>query len=237
MSSVQLTYKAFGLNAVLIEWQPQQISKDILQDIQAYQKIIENKLIAYEVECIPAYASLTVVYTNSTYEDFVSLLKASYQNKQKNAVEINSNTWHLPVCYHPSVGLDLLAYAQKTKLSVEEIINIHTSKQYTIYFLGFLPGFLYLGELDKSLHLNRKSKPLLNVPKGSVGIGGKQTGIYPQESPGGWYIIGNCPVTLFDVEEEPPSRFKAGDQIQFYPISLTDYQQQNFSITKMTKHA
>lgn len=91
--------------------------------------------------------------------------------------------------------------------------------------------------MDKSLYLNRKSKPLLNVPKGSVGIGGKQTGIYPQESPGGWHIIGNCPITLFDVEEEPPSMFKAGDQIQFYPISLTDYQQQNFSITKMTKHA
>lgn len=139
--NVQLTYKAFGLNAVLIEWQAQQISKDILQDIQCYQKIIENELRAYEVECIPAYTSLTVVYKNCTYEDFVNLLKASYQNKQKNRVEINHHIWHLPVCYHPSVGFDLLAYAQKTKLSVEDVINIHTSKQYTIYFLGFLPGF------------------------------------------------------------------------------------------------
>lgn len=237
MNNVQLEYNAFGANAVLIEWLPQQISKKILHDIQSFQKIIETELMDHLVECIPAYASLTVVYKNTTFEDLVKVLKSSYQNIKKDIAVVNNNTWHIPVCYHHSLGFDLHVYAQKIKLSVEETINIHTSKLYTIYCLGFLPGFLYLGELDERLHLPRKSKPLLKVPKGSVGIGGKQTGIYPQESPGGWHIIGNCPVNLFDVETEPPSPFKPGDQIQFYPISLSDYQQQNFSIAKTTSHA
>ncbi len=240
MNKYTLTYKAFGSTAVLIEWQAQQISIDVLQDIQLFQQIILTELPEYIVECIPAYVSLTIIYKNKSFDQFVLALKASYQKHFNNLKQENiqkNNVWHLPVCYHQSLGFDLVAYSEKVQLTINEVIELHTNTLYTIYFLGFLPGFLYLGDLDERLHCNRKSSPLLKIPKGSVGIGGKQTGIYPQASPGGWHIIGNCPITLFKVNDEPPSPFKPGDQIQFYAISLEDYRQNNFSMAKSNNHA
>lgn len=140
--------------------------------------------------------------------------------------------WQLPVCYHPSLGFDLENFSKSVGLSIEKIIKIHSSESYQVYFIGFLPGFLYLGNLDEHLYLKRKAKPLLKVPKGAVGIGGNQTGIYPQESPGGWHIIGNCPVELFNVNKNPPAVFKAGDIIRFYRLSLKDFNENNFEIIK-----
>jgi len=125
LSNIQLAYKAFGTNAVLIEWLPQKISTEVLQDIQHFQKIIETKLGTYVIECIPAYASLTVLYKNISFEALVSILKTSYQkNKKDDSIE-NNNIWHLPVCYHHSLGFDLSAYAKKIMLSV------------TLYYLLF----------------------------------------------------------------------------------------------------
>ena len=96
-----------------------------------------------------------------------------------------------------SFGIDLDEIAQKKKLSIDEIIELHTTPKYQVFSIGFLPGFLYLGGLDKRLHFDRKSVPRLAVKKGAVGIGGMQTGIYPKTSPGGWHIIGNSPVIFF----------------------------------------
>jgi len=237
LSKFKLTYKAFGLNAVLIEWQPQQISDDVLKDVQWFQHQIESELSEYIIEYISAYASLTVVYKQISFQNLVDVLKASYQKQKKKTNTKTNIIWQLPVCYHSSLGFDLNNYSQKVQLSIEEIIDLHTSTIYTVYFLGFLPGFLYLGKLDKRLHCSRKSSPLLSIPKGSVGIGGKQTGIYPQASPGGWHIIGNCPLSLFNVKDDPPSPFKPGDQIQFYAISLDDFQKKSFSLTKKNTHA
>jgi inhibitor of KinA len=103
-------------------------------------------------------------------------------------------------------------------LSVSEIIQRHTAPIYTISFLGFLPGFLYLSGLDAQLFIDRKTAPNLNIKKGAVAIGGTQTGIYPKQSPGGWHIIGNTPIDLFNIKQEPPSPFKAGDTAKFVPI-------------------
>jgi len=142
LSEFILTYKAFGFNAVLIEWQPQQISVDILKDIQQFQKVIEREFSECVIECIAAYASLTVVYAHISFEHFVEQLKASYQ-KQKKQTESTTNTvWQLPACYHTTVGFDLLTYAKKVELTIDEIIHLHTATIYTIYFLGFLPGYL-----------------------------------------------------------------------------------------------
>jgi inhibitor of KinA len=128
------------------------------------------------------------------------------------------------VCYDEKFGLDLSGIATKNKLGIPKIKSLHSTPVYTIFFIGFLPGFLYLGGLDKKLFFPRKKSPRKEVEKGAVGIAGKQTGIYPQKSPGGWQIIGNCPLDLFDVHENPPSIFKAGDKIKFYPISLEEHQ-------------
>jgi len=235
LKKYHLEYKSFGSNAVLIEW-PQQIDKNILKDIQNFLSSIETNLAEVVIECIPAYASVTIIYKNITFKDLVEKLRAVYKNSPAIEKVINYS-WQLPVCYHQSLGFDLQNYCTSIRLPIEKIIQIHTQTIYTIYFIGFLPGFLYLGNLDERLFLDRKGKPKLKVPKGAVGIGGQQTGIYPQSSPGGWHIIGNCPVELFNANRNPPSVFKAGDKIQFYQIGLEDFEQGNFEVIKKQLYA
>ena len=104
------------------------------------------------------------------------------------------------------------------KLEVNELIHLHSKNTYMVYFLGFMPGFPYLSGLNPRLHYQRKEKPKVNVPKGSVGIGGKQTGIYTTDSPGGWHIIGSTPINLFDSTTSPPCFIKPGDIISFKKI-------------------
>ncbi len=108
-------------------------------------------------------------------------------------------------------------------MGTEEVIRLHTGHTYVVYGIGFLPGFMYLGGLPETLEVPRKSAPRLEVRKGSVGLAGKQTGIYPQQSPGGWNIIGNCPIPLFNVEKEQPCFVNVGDRIQFYAINKGEY--------------
>jgi len=135
----------------------------------------------------------------------------------------NSVLWKIPVCYDDAFALDLDEISIKKNLSKQKIIALHTQAIYTIYFIGFLPGFLYLGGLDPALNFPRKSTPRLQIKKGAVGIGGKQTGVYPTQSPGGWNIIGNSPISFFNVSTKIPCFAKAGDKIQFYSISLKQH--------------
>lgn len=109
-------------------------------------------------------------------------------------------------------------------MSTKELIEMHTKQPYLVYGIGFLPGFMYLGGLPEALETPRKSTPRLAVPKGSVGLAGKQTGIYPQDSPGGWNIIGNCPIPIFNINKEPPCFINVGDRVQFYPITKAEYE-------------
>jgi inhibitor of KinA len=131
--------------------------------------------------------------------------------------------WQIPVCYNDEFGIDLEFVSKQKSLTKTQIIQRHSQVNYRVFFIGFLPGFLYLGGLDKSLHIPRKSSPRLAVKKGAVAIGGSQTGIYPGVSPGGWNIIGNSPISFFDVTKEQPCFAKAGDFIQFKSVSIEEY--------------
>jgi KipI family sensor histidine kinase inhibitor len=124
----------------------------------------------------------------------------------------------IPVQYGGAVGADLAWVAEHAKLSVDEVIQLHSQARYTVFFMGFLPGFAYLDGLDARLHTPRKTTPSTNILAGSVGIGGSQTGIYPLTSPGGWQIIGHTPLVLFDAERNPSSLLQAGDVVQFVPM-------------------
>ena len=133
--------------------------------------------------------------------------------------------FEIPVCYGGEYGPDIDNIASHAGLTQEEVIQIHSSRDYLIYMLGFLPGFCYLGGLDERIHTPRLSNPRLRIRAGSVGIGGSQTGIYPLDSPGGWQLMGMTPVKTYDPEREIPILVEAGNYIRFVPIDEEQYKQ------------
>src|SRR5690606_21636786 len=118
---------------------------------------------------------------------------------------------------------DLQAVADYHSIDKKEVIRLHSHKRYQVLFLGFAPGFPFLTEVDTKIATPRKSNPRREVPGGSVGIAGKQTGIYPSSSPGGWQIIGRTPIHLLPMKEDQPTFFQPGDVIKFYPISAQEF--------------
>jgi len=224
LNQFELKYKPFGDRSILIEW-PKKIDENILKDVINFKNWIKNDNVKCIVEINSSFNSLLVVYeyTINNFYDAFSKLKALYLLKDSQKKGTNK-LWKIPVCYHDNFASDILIFSKEKKLSKAEIIMLHYSQIYTVYFIGFLPGFLYLGGLDKRLHIPRKSTPNLTVKKGSVAIGGEQTGIYPQDSPGGWYIIGNSPVNFFDINKTRPCFASSGDKLQFVPIDLKAYQ-------------
>ncbi|RYU93493.1 5-oxoprolinase subunit PxpB [Emticicia agri] len=183
-----------------------------------------NPFTGYQ-EAVPAYASLTVFYdvvqVRSAYphagtaykliENYlIDALKnlASTEAKESNLIEI-------PVIYD---GEDLSFVAEYNQLSIDEVIQIHTQATYRVYMMGFLPGFAYLGGMDERIATPRKSTPRTRVPAGSVGIAGKQTGIYPLESPGGWQLIGRTSLPLFNMDSPNSTLLKAGDLVRFVRV-------------------
>lgn len=219
----KLRYKSLGLHAVLVEW-PAEINQNILQDVLILKAKIENCSIKEIVYVNSTYCSLIVFYVDSvfSFSKQIAIIDKIYVSKS-DTISTTFMLWKIPVCYDVCFGVDLEAVSVKKKKSKTAIIEQHFKSIYTVYFIGFLPGFLYLGGLNKSLYMARKSTPRLQVEKGAVAIGGNQTGVYPNESPGGWNIIGNSPVNFFDISKEKPCFAKAGDRIQFYPISLSVY--------------
>ena len=225
MSASNLTYKSFGEKAVLIEW-PSKIDKETLNDVIFFKnKILQNNNKEI-VEVINTYNSITVIYRTTIKNIYnkVLALKSIYISSFS-SFEVKNYCWKIPVCYDLEFGLDLQEIAKKNKLTLDAIINLHSSAIYTVYFIGFLPGFLYLGGLDKRLFFDRKSTPRIQVKKGSVGIARSQTGIYPSQSSGGWNIIGRSPISFFDPKLEQPCFATSGDKIKFISISMEEYKQ------------
>lgn len=183
-------------------------------------------------DIIPAYGSLTISYdpflikTNhqpaSTVFAWVKekLEDAYFRSIENSAVQ---PAFHrVPVCYEQEYAPDLEALALQLQTTTKEIIALHTAVVYRVYMIGFLPGFAYLGSVDDRIAVPRKSQPA-NVLAGSVGIAGKQTGIYPLNSPGGWNIIGRIPLKMFDPLAEQPVWMQPGDEIQFFPITVREF--------------
>ncbi len=221
----QLTYKRFGEKAILVEWESK-IDDTILNDILIFkEKILSEKRIDF-VDVVQGYSSLTIIFKHFIvdFEKEMQLLKSIYSSTSTKT-EQNFQQWQIPVCYDVEFGIDLKEIAAQKSISIDKIIKLHSEVIYKIYFIGFLPGFLYLGGLNEQLFVNRKPNPRLQITKGSVGIGGKQTGVYPNDSAGGWNIIGKTPIKFFDVEKEHPCFAKPGDTIKFYPISLKEFYQ------------
>ena len=219
----QLTYKLFGRSAILVEW-PVNISQEIIQEIISFERQVKE--IDAILDTIIAYNSLLIRYQNPIVDKelTISQLKNKY-TASSYVIKQDQFLWEIPVCYDASFGIDLEEIANKKKCSVTDIIRLHTETDYIVYFIGFQPGFLYLGGLHQNLHIPRKSNPRVRVDKGSVGIGGAQTGVYPQNSSGGWNIIGKSPLNFFNMKATNPCFAKSGDRIQFVAVDIHTFYQ------------
>ena len=219
----ELTYKPFGERSILVEW-PSEISEQVLSDIIRFKTNIEEKNIKSIVEIKSAYNSLLITYISvcRNFENEVKTLKNIYSERKNNTDRV-SVLWKIPVCYEDCFAIDLETISEEKNLPKKSIIELHSQAIYTVYFIGFLPGFLYLGGLDERLHIARKQTPRLAIEKGAIAIGGQQTGVYPSESPGGWNVIGNTPISFFDMNKKEPCFAKPGDRIVFKLINLEVY--------------
>jgi inhibitor of KinA len=233
LSEFELQYKPFGERSILIEW-PQIISNNVLNHVLTYKRNLENYDFEEIVYIKSAYNSILITYTSTinNFYDKVLALK-SLNNDVNSSSGNNFKLWKIHVCYDLDLGIDLEEISNENNIEISDLIKRHSKAMYQIYFIGFLPGFLYLGGLDKKLHFPRKPTPRLKVEKGSVGIGGSQTGIYPNDSPGGWNIIGKTPINFFDVNNKEPCFAKPGDKIQFVSISREEFNQITIQVDKM----
>ena len=217
----KLSFFLYNKSSILVEW-PKIISKNILEDIIKFSnKLSKLKSINSRIN---GYNSLLIKYNSSikSFEEEIFNLESLYKNKISN-LPTNTKNWRIPVCYKKKYAPDISYVSKKLNLSLKEIIRIHSYKKYKLYFIGFLPGFLYLGKVDNKLKLPRKTNPSTNYEAGSIGIAENQTGIYPNVSPGGWNIIGNSPILFFDPSSKEPCFAKSGDTIEFYSINENEY--------------
>ncbi len=174
-------------------------------------------------EIIPSYISIFISFDIFKY-DFYSL-KSLIEEKIDFDLEnfFEEKTIQIDVYYGQDVGFDLANMSLKTKLTIEEIIKIHSDKVYDVFAIGFLPGFAYLASVDKKISLPRLSTPRKQIPKGAVGIADSQTAVYPQSSPGGWNIIGRTNMELFNKKLETLCALKVGDKVKFNSISKEEF--------------
>ncbi|MBT0879219.1 5-oxoprolinase subunit PxpB [Campylobacter sp. RM12640] len=177
----------------------------------------------YIKEVVVGMNTLYVLTSDLNYKDLLDLQsKLNELITSTKPLELSGRLIEIPVDYGGDLGLDLKVIAKAKGMSMSEFAKLHAEPIYDVYFIGFQPGFAYLGGLNEILHTPRLSTPRLKIPAGSVGIGGAQTGIYPYQSPGGWNIIGNTKAKLFDVNSENPSLLKAGDRLKFVINSIKE---------------
>ena len=228
------SYKIFPLgDAALIIDFGNVIDESINKLVHAVFYQLQKDPIPGMIESVPAYCSLTIYYDvlfirkkisgQKTAFDWISEKVKEYLSRERIEVEDNGTFIRIPVCYEKEYGTDLDFIALLNQITIEEIIHLHTSAIYRVYMLGFLPGFAYMGMVDEKIAAPRKQFPA-PVEAGSIGIAGRQTGIYPLRSPGGWQIIGRTPLSLFDKEKENPTLFKSGDSVQFYSITKDEFE-------------
>lgn len=212
-----------GDSALLIEF-GKDINPETNRKITALVQLMREQHIEGIVDVIPAFCSLLINYDPRvlSYEELKERMEHLLKMETKTEAT-RKRIFEIPVCYGGEYGPDIENIAEHAGLSVEEVIKIHSSKDYLIYMLGFLPGFTYLGGLDERIHTPRLASPRLKIRAGSVGIGGSQTGIYPLDSPGGWQLMGMTPVRTYDPERQTPILVEAGDYIRFIPIDEEEF--------------
>lgn len=212
-----------GDRAMVVEF-GNAIDAEMNDQVHMLAKKIKEDNIPGIVELVPTFRSLMVYYDPfcTSYGKLKSVFETYGEAKEK-AAGRKKRILKIPCCYGARFGQDLADMEAYTGLDRDEIIAIHSSVDYRIYMMGFLPGFVYLGGLDKRIEIPRLKTPRVKIHPGAVGIGGSQTGVYPLASPGGWRLMGGTPVDFYDPERKEPILCKAGEYIRFIPITIDDY--------------
>lgn len=211
--------RSMGDRSLLIEL-GDEISPVVNQRVQQLFITLDRQGLPGIRDLIPGYRSLLVIYHPLVIETEAIQERIRETCRRLEASPLpESETVAIPVVYGDQYGPDLPWVAQYHNLVPRQVIDLHTGPLYRVYMIGFTPGFPYLGEVPEALNTPRRETPRTAVPKGSVGIAQKQTGIYPVDSPGGWQIIGWTPVQLFNPRQQPPSLLQMGDRVRFYEIS------------------
>lgn len=235
MTALNTSYQIFPLgdSAITIDF-GNCIDEEINQQVIARFNQLREQPLPGMIEAVPAYSSLTIYYdilavkkkipADITVMEWMTQLLNNLLKEELLYTASVERKIHIPVCYEEKIAPDLKYVSFTNNISIEDIVKTHTSKPYKVFMLGFLPGFSYMGEVDEKIAIPRKPQPV-NIAEGSVGIAGKQTGIYPLASPGGWQIIGRTPEKLFDASKEESTLLRAGDIVQFYSINKKEFEE------------
>lgn len=228
-----IQFSIAGENAFILYLPDQVISPKVAAMVQLLCQRLQPLLGNALLELLPSYASVLVIF-NPLQHSHLSikplLLHAlqqvpTHSELLKQTTHTSAKTVELPVWYSEQSGPDLLTVAKAKGLTPAEVISLHSEQTYQVYAIGFAPGFAYLGELPDSLMMPRLSSPRAKVPAGAVAIADKQTAIYPAASPGGWHLLGLCPIRMFNAKQEPAMPVTVGDHVRFIPISEKEFQQ------------
>jgi len=212
-----------GDRAVFIEF-ANRISPEVNRKVHVMASAIERRKIEGIIEVVPTYRSLCIYYDPLIIGLEELLEKVDKIRNTLGEIKVPSpKVFEIPVVYGGEYGPDLDFVAKHNNLSPQEVIKIHSGKNYLVYMFGFSPGFPYLGGMDERIATPRLKTPRVKVPAGSVAVAGGQTGIYSVETSGGWRIIGRTPVKLFNPDKDPPVPFLPGDYLKFVPISEEEY--------------
>ena len=223
---MELEFLPLGDRGVRIKF-GSEISPAINARIRRFGAALDAAPIDGLTEWVCGYAVVTIYYQPwiVSYESLCAALRRLSESEAVLEAAFAERVVEIPVCYGGGFGPDLEEVAARHRLTVGQVTDLHSQPLYRVYFLGFLPGFAYLGGLPPSLETPRRSSPRLGVPAGAVGIAGSQTGVYPVETPGGWQIIGQTPLRLYDPRREAPALLSAGDQVKFVPIDADRYRE------------
>lgn len=226
MGMATFSWQPAGDRAILFRL-AEQVGDEAADRVRRLLEGLDSLAMAGYQEAVPGYTTLLVHYNPLVLgpDRLVAAAGAVLAGGGGDATAaVAPRLVEIPVLYGGEAGPDLAVVARETGLAEEDVVARHSARCYRVYFLGFIPGFAYMGSLDRRLVLPRLATPRQAVPPGSVGIAGGQTGVYPTSSPGGWRLLGRTPRVMYDPQREPRSLLRPGDQVRFYPITVDQFE-------------
>lgn len=213
-----------GDSTLIVEFE-ERIDPAVNERVIRLAAALKSAAIAGVRDVVPTYRSVAVFFDplRTQYDDLVRRLERGASGLERTSPERRAPI-QVPVCYGGEFGPDLADVAKGANMSPEEVVALHSHGIYRVFMLGFLPGFAYMGLVDPRIAAPRRATPRLRVSKGSVGIAGRQTGIYPSDTPGGWQLLGRTPAEPFRISRPSPFLFTAGDAVQFVPVDRSEYE-------------